>query len=577
MSKETKVSAGKLRILAGHKKLVAVVLVLALAAGGWFVWKSRARAMPTVTKTSYVRTVTLSKGSLEDSISATGTVQSDELSSVTTSLKYTVKEVNVQVGDTVQAGDVICTLDTESLEKSIAKAKETLAENQEKALKNYQKAQDSVTEAQAQYSEALETLNQAQTTLDSAQTAYDQAAAKISTFQSKADAADATQQEKLAAWNQAVQTVDERQNEYNAAYAEWDANQQQEDLLTKRDEAYTRLQQAQTDAENAQKAYEQAKQEYQQQAMSLTEAQNSVGFNGLEQALQQAKTAKEQAETACEQALKTAENAEDTRAEALETYNKSGESDELEDLQEQLEECTLKAETSGKVTALNATVGSSIEGVAATIQNPDKLKISISIAEYDIESVQVGMSARITSDVMDGEVAGTLTQISPTATGGGSSSSTFAAEVTVDDANSGLLIGTNAKVEIMVSTTEDVFTVPLDAVEEQEDGTYVIYVQQGQSDGEQVFEPVTVTLGQQNDYYTEISGVELSEGLVVRASANQEEATETTDSPMMGGGMMGGMEFGATMPGDMASGGMGGNRGGNAQGGGQGGAPGMGG
>ncbi len=34
MSKETKVSAGKLRILAGHKKLVAVVLVLALAAGG---------------------------------------------------------------------------------------------------------------------------------------------------------------------------------------------------------------------------------------------------------------------------------------------------------------------------------------------------------------------------------------------------------------------------------------------------------------------------------------------------------------------------------------------------------------
>ncbi len=133
--------------------------------------------------------------------------------------------------------------------------------------------------------------------------------------------------------------------------------------------------------------------------------------------------------------------------------------------------------------------------------------------------------------MIDGEIGGTLTQISPTASGGGSSSSTFAAEVTVDDENSGLLIGTNAKVQIIQSTTEDVFTVPLDAIEEKEDGTSVIYVRTGEENGEPVFEEVQVVVGATNDYYAEISGVELEEGMVVRASASLEEATEEVSMP----------------------------------------------
>ena len=281
-----------------------------------------------------------------------------------------------------------------------------------------------------------------------------------------------------------------------------------------------------------------------------------------------AQAAYEQAKTTYENAIKTSETAEESRDTALENYNKAGESNELEELQSQLEKCTLKAETSGKVTAVNATVGSAIDGAAATIQDTDSLKISITIAEYDIGSVSEGMHAVITSDVIDGEINGTLTQISPTASGGGSSSSTFSAEVTVDDENSGLLIGTNAKVQIIQSTTEDVFTVPLDAIEEKEDGTSVIYVQSGEENGEPVFEEVQVVVGATNDYYAEVSGVDLEEGMVVRASASLEEATEevTTPSDMM----MGGGEVVIAAPADgggaMPSGGGGGNMGGGRPG-----------
>ena len=98
-----------------HKKaLVIVVLLLLIAAVGLWYFKLRRPALPTAAKSgSYVRTVTLQKGTLDDSISASGTVEGSDVSNVTTDLKSTVKTVDVQVGDMVEAGDVICTLDTE--------------------------------------------------------------------------------------------------------------------------------------------------------------------------------------------------------------------------------------------------------------------------------------------------------------------------------------------------------------------------------------------------------------------------------------------------------------------------------
>ena len=48
-----------------------------------------------------------------------------------------------------------------------------------------------------------------------------------------------------------------------------------------------------------------------------------------------------------------------------------------------MEECTLVAETSGTVTALNATVGSVCDGTVATIQDTEDLVVDITISEDD--------------------------------------------------------------------------------------------------------------------------------------------------------------------------------------------------
>lgn len=581
--------------LGRHKKaLIAAVLILAVAVAGLWYFRMRRPALPAAAQGgSYVRTVTLQKGNLDDSISASGTVESSDVSNVTTDLKYTVKTVNVQVGDMVEAGDVICTLDTESLEKSIEKAKEALADSMAQAEKTYQKAQESLAEAQTKTSEAKTDMDEAQSAKDDAWSAYDSACSKVSSFQTEADDAAARQENALSALNDAMAVTAQKQTAYNDAYGAWKTKSDRQlaadyepaegdaeklaGLQTAMDNAQAQLDAANEAQTKAQESYDQTSLQAQEKQKALSDAQNTVGLTGLQTAYQQAQAAYEQAQTAYDQAVKNQETAQETCDDALESYNKSGESDELADLQEQLEQCTLTAETSGKVTAVNATVGSMIEGAAATIQNTESLKVAITIPEYDIESVKVGMTARITSDVTDKEVNGTLSQISPTATGGGSSSSSFAAEVTVDDADSGLLIGTNAKVEIILSTTEDVFTVPLDAIGENEAGESVIYVQTGEENGEPVFEEMAVTVGEENDYYAQISGAELEEGLVVRASADTDEATEELDmgtmmpgemsgmAPAEEGGMQGSVVIAA--PADGGGGGRGGMAGGPAMGG----------
>lgn len=562
MSKIKTACAGAAAFAGRHKKaVIALALLVVAAAAAAFLLRGRfvrPVSLPAAGG-SYVRTVTLQKGTLEDSISATGTVQSSDVSNVTTDLKYTVKTVNVQVGDSVEEGDVICTLDTSELEESIRKLQESLADAKAEAQKQYEKAQASLTEAEENVKSTYDDMKEAEDERDSAKSAYETAAAAVKGYQAEVDAANAdlltklnARQAALDAYTAAGGTVDENGDPVTSATSE--AASTAADLSALADALV-----------KANGEYKSAEQTLKTAEANLQTAQSASNYTALSSAYTQAQTAYEQAKTTYENAVKTSETAEESRDTALENYNKAGESDELEELQSQLEKCTLKAETSGKVTAVNATVGSAIDGAAATIQDTDSLKISITIAEYDIDSVSEGMHAVITSDVIDGEINGTLTQISPTASGGGSSSSTFSAEVTVDDENSGLLIGTNAKVQIIQSTTEDVFTVPLDAIEEKEDGTSVIYVQSGEENGEPVFEEVQVVVGATNDYYAEVSGVDLEEGMIVRASASLEEATEevggSSDMMMMGGGevvIAAPADGGAAMP--SGGGNMGGGR-----------------
>lgn len=159
---------------------------------------------------SAIQTISLAKGDLVDSVLVSGTVKSSNLAKVYSRLNaYPVKEVLVQVGDRVKAGDVLARLDTTSLESDIKQAelnvKNSQANMENDTLvnqSNLQNAKNSVAmasldldnaKAKVEAVKALikngvsteDELSQAEAALKKAQISYDNAQVSLKNAQNK--------------------------------------------------------------------------------------------------------------------------------------------------------------------------------------------------------------------------------------------------------------------------------------------------------------------------------------------------------------------------------------------------------
>ncbi len=494
------------------RKIVIIITIILIIIGGCIIFIRPTPNEASISNNTYVRTVVLNKGSLNQTVSTSGTISSNQVSSVSTNLTYPIKTIEVEVGDVVNEGDVIATLDSSEIESQITKANEALQENIDNAYENYQNA---LSEKEKRYSEMIsaeENYNSKLSTYNSALSNYNNAASTLGSYQSAYDNAKANMETNGQALNSAQSALE---------------NKKIEDQSCESDECKA----LQSSYDSAKSSYDASVETFNNAETALNEAKVRTNYDSYLQAYNSASEQYNSASTALEQAQQTFSTADANVLNAQEAYESSKTSDELTTLNEQLANCTLTAQTSGTVTSINATVGSRPTETIATIQDINDLIVDVTIEEYDMQDVEIGMRCIITSDATDNEMEGELIQINPVANTNNMStdaSSTFSAKVKLNNPDENIMIGMNAKVEIVISSLEDVYTVPIDALEEQEDGTYVIYVQNEES-GE--FAPVSVTKGEENDYYVQISGDDLSDGMIVRASANEQEATESMEQP----------------------------------------------
>ena len=551
-----------------HKKRTALILVLVLAAAlvlRGFLFRSA----PT-SSYQFVRTTTLQKSSLTDSVSVNGTVKSGSEASVTvadSAKNYKVSEVRVTVGDKVKKGDVIAVLDTQDLQEQITSARQNYADSVQSAKTSYDRAvqdlntstvqhennlidlQDKIKQADEDLDDAKDDLDDAEDNADDAEDAYDDAKAKYDKIKAAYDSAAASISSYTEAKEKAADALSAAQKALNDAQTALNAEPGNE-------EKNKAVETAQADVTKAQESYEAADKALTdaQKNCSVTE-QGLYGFEAIEKALSEAENTREQAKTAYENAQKAVDSAQkavdNARQQVQSAHNSydqeknyssltnkvqnvedsatkleqtSRTPDSLKDLQGTLDECTLKATMDGTITGLNATVGSVCAGTVATIQNTSALVVEVTIPASSVSKLSTGMACRITSDATgDHEIKGTLTQIDPVANDQG----TFGAKVTVSGEDTGLLIGISAKVEIVISEKQGVFSVPRDAVGTAEDGSSYVLRKTGGEGVNSTFEEVTVTTGEGNDYYIEISGEELSEGDVIRSSADLTQGIET--------------------------------------------------
>lgn len=85
-----------------------------------------------------VRTITLQKGNYNTTVSVTGKVESQDVSTVSSTVTGAkVASVNVEVGDTIKQGDIIAVLDSELIDDQIELEKENIANQIEAAQEAY--------------------------------------------------------------------------------------------------------------------------------------------------------------------------------------------------------------------------------------------------------------------------------------------------------------------------------------------------------------------------------------------------------------------------------------------------------
>ena len=445
------------------------------------------------------QTATVERRTLAESVSATGTFQaSDDVSISADIMNTTVQEVRVSVGDTVAAGDVICVLDTTDLQESLADVQESLADTE---------------------SQTNRTVDSARRNLEQAQKDRDEALASVDP-----DISDA-----YTDWQEAAARYQDLQNQYNAAVA-------QRDQITAANGGAA-------DVTNS--AYWQA----QQQVTSL-ETQMNTAKSTMELNQRNYQELADSREETIQQINDTYQNQVDTYNTTIENSSTPGDAqrDQIQELQDQIDAAVVTAPISGLITSLNVEAGDDYNGgLIAAVENVDTFEVTTEIDEYDINKIQIGQEAVIRTNATGNlELSGTVTAIAPKASGSssildsGSGSSdifsmdfssmmgssysngssggnvTYTVTIVVNTPCDQLKIGMTAKLSIILQQGENVLSVPFDALQQADDGSYYIEeITSVNEDGTTETKQIPVTTGLESDYYVEIIGDDVKEGMEV--------------------------------------------------------------
>jgi membrane fusion protein, macrolide-specific efflux system len=232
----------------------------------------------------------------------------------------------------------------------------------------------------------------------------------------------------------------------------------------------------------------------------------------------------------------------------------------LQDAKDNAAARTVTASMDGVITTLSVENGDELSGGSATssapvvITDPDNYEATVTVAESDISSVELGQKVTMTFDALtDLTLTGKVTRVDTV----GSNSSgvvSYSAIITPDVMNPKVKSGMTVTANIITETAADVLAVPSAAVKSSSGTKYVQILQNG------VPVDVTVETGLVSDSYTEItSGLTQGQEIITATSTASKGGSTTTTTRrgsqgnvfggggeviIQGGGNAGGGSFG---------------------------------
>lgn len=479
---------------------LATAAVLVLGSG-------TAYAVTNDDSTGSYRTTRAAERDVEQVLSASGTVDAANRADLGFGTSGKVASVKVALGDTVKAGEVIATLDTDALKAAVTKAKASLARAVAQLASDEAAQADAVSDASSDDSQTDDSQSdqpQSPTPTSSPQSDQshdeDQAtAAALAQLKDQQDAVTKAQSAATAAIAVAKDALAAQQAACKDAYepqpTEADAPGAADDHDSSGDSP--------GDVPDADEACSAALAAVQDRQDDVSDAQDDLAkalstlAGTLAQALEALQKSSGGSDTPSSPSSPSssgssspkspkAPSSSDTTTPVGDDTDQSASSSaarlaadqaaieqaraDLVDARQQLGQAVLRSTRSGTVRSLAAHKGDAVAAgdVVAVVVGGRAVTVETTVPESKIGQVKVGQRVRVSTPGQAGTAEGSVTSIGLVADSS-SGTASYPVTVTVEDPTIPLPTGSQALLAIVVATAHDVVTVPLSAVRRRGD------------------------------------------------------------------------------------------------------------
>lgn len=455
-----------------HLKLVIVLAIIAVIVG--FVWHNMQVAKKAIEEAANEPvTSEIKKMDLQQSVAVTGTLTANDKATVTSTIGGSgitgvkVAKVNYKEGDYVEAGTVVVEFDGDDYERKIAEL------NAQYNIDN-KESTNSIQDIQKKIDDAQKKIEEYQTWLTEKEKYY-------------LNLKDAYEEYKKYPWDK--NTVDRYNSETSICTTVHDFSFNGYTGL----DAYEKKRDAIKDLQNEIQTY-----------------QNQIEIAQLKQNYAQ-------------------------------TYTQV---DAKDDVYESMEKTHVSAPISGYIITMNVEEGNNYTqgNTVFTIADTSGFEVSATVNEYDVANIATGLPANIkfeatgdeefkgevtfVSVASEGSIAGANPQTAVAQAAGTSAGvANYKIKIKLNENDDRLRVGMTAKASVILDSVDNVLAVPYDCIQQDDDGKdFVAIIEE---DGTK--KNINVTTGLESDYYVEIKGEGLKEGMTVEAIVKDAPSTDIMD------------------------------------------------
>ena len=510
----------------GKKKWIAIIViaavVVALIAGA----SANSRRKKKTDTSSAIKSVKVTTGTIKNTITASGTLSEADSTDVKIPSGLTIKKVLVEEGDEVKKGDALAKVDQTSVKEQIYSVRSSIS-SIDSTLKSIKKKSSSKYNSQRQMLNAQKKdLNKALTQLKKIEKSGKITSTVSGTVQSvnvaDSDSSSTTtqsstdQSSSITSALSGITGMSTKQTRTTAVQLS-----EKVPVTASSDGTIASSDGSTSESSDTEKST--SSDNKKNDSSTNKNSSSQISQEELEKMIQEQKkrnTSSSYSSGSSSSKSSSSDSSASQNSAALEQYMNQQSS-------------ALSGATSGSTDTSSSTVSDVTYTSAFTVATGDEMDIDLSVDELDILNVEEGQSVTVTLDALeDQEFTGEITRVSHIGSNsGGSTKYTVTCQI---DKSDDMLVGMNATAVIDVDSADNVLTIPLSAVQE-ENGTSYVYTT---NDNGTLGGKTTVTTGLSDDTNVEITNG-LSEGQTVyyKDLSGQELTSSQNDMQNMGANM----------------------------------------